>query len=137
MKIELLTNNGIKGAFRELNIQATRLYKGTDEFNYSVWEIEKSDFDKLKNTTDWNKGWGWFGQGGSSRRGTACGFLTINNEFLIGWDTDSGQDTYDKLSDYLKDGLGSISNDNVCATLHDLCKANGLSLSALLKKFQG
>lgn len=137
MKIEILATNGIKSAFKELGIQAAKTYKSTDNFAYSVWEIEKTDLDKLQNPPVWNKGWGWFAYGGKSKRGTAYDFLTINGEFLIGWNHNNGPDTYDKLSDYLSDNLNIQTNDDLYTTLNDLCKTNGISLSGLLKKFEG
>ena len=137
MKIEILTSNGIKSAFKELDIKASRTYKNTEEPHYEVWEIEKSDLLKLEEAAEWPKGWGWFAFGGGSRRGTACGFLTVNNNFLIGWDTESGNDKYDKLTDYLHDGLGIKSNDNVCATVSDLARVNGMTIAELFKKYEG
>lgn len=137
MKIEILTTNGIKSAFKELNIAASRKYRKETEPRFEVWEIEKSDLVKLEEAEEWPKGWGWFGYSKGSRLGTACNFLTVNGEFMIGWFAASGEDTYDKLTDYLYDGLGAKDNDDVCAMAVELAKANGLTMEELFKTFQG
>ena len=137
MKIEILTTTGIKGAFKELGIAATRYYKGENEPRFEVWEIEKSDLVKLEEAEEWPKGWGWFGYSKGSRLGTACNFLTVNGKFLIGWFTASGEESYDKLTDYLYDGLGAKDNDDVCSMAVELAKVNGLTLTDLFKIFEG
>ena len=39
MKIEILASGGIKNAFKELGIEATRTYKGTKKPYYQIWEL--------------------------------------------------------------------------------------------------
>ena len=47
MKIEILASGGIKNAFKELGIEATRTYKGTKKQYYQIWELKKSDIQGL------------------------------------------------------------------------------------------
>lgn len=137
MKIEILTTNGIKGAYKELDIQATRTYKSSDEPHFEVWEIEKQDLYKLENAAEWPRGWGNWTYSKGSRMGTACDFFTINNEFLIGWRTESGDDTYDKLTEYLRDGLGAKLHEDVCSMAVDLARVNGKTMAELFKIYEG
>lgn len=137
MKIEILTTNGIKSAFRELNIKAARTYKSTETPHFEVWEIEKFDLHKLEEVNKWPKGWGLWAYGKGSGYGTACDFFTINGQFLIGWGSNTGNNTYDKLSDYLCSGLGKSSFEEICALASDLARTNGLSLAKLFKTYEG
>lgn len=137
MKVEILTSNGIKGAFKELNIAASRTYKSADDVNFQVWEIEKSDVEKLEETYEWHKGWGWWSYSKGNNLGSACDFFTVNNQFMIGWSTLGSTDTYDTLIDYLHDGLKIFDKDDVCGAIVGLMRTNGMSMSKLLKTFQG
>lgn len=137
MKVEILTSNGIKGAFKELNIPAARTYKSADDINLQVWEIDKTDIIKLEEAHEWPRGWGWWSHNRGSRLGSACEFLTVNNQFMIGWATSDGKDTYDTLIDYFHDGLKIFDNDDVCGAITGLMRTNGMSMSKLLKTFQG
>lgn len=137
MKIELLATPGIKGAFKELKIQATRTYKSTNAPHFEVWEIEKNDLFFLEETLEWHNGWGHWAYSKGSNMGSAYNFLTVNNEFLIGWETQSGADTYDALSDYLYDGMGVHSHEEVCSMAVGLARANGKNLAQLFATYQG
>ena len=100
MKIEILATNGIKSAFKEFNIAATRTYRDAEKSHFEVWEIEKSDLAKLENATEWHKGWGWYSYSKGSNLGSACDFFTVNGQFMIGWSTADSKDTYDTLNNY-------------------------------------
>ena len=132
---EILAGNGVKRAFKELEIEARRLYKGTQEPYYEVWELSRHDLGTIEYTV-WQNGWGWFSNSKGSRLGTACSFFTVNKQFLIGWDTGKKKETYDKLSDYLAD-LGLNSHDDICAAANDLARYNGKSLADLFKTYEG
>lgn len=137
MKIEILTTNGIKSAFKELEISATRTYKDANESHLEVWEIEKPDLLKLEEAVEWPKGWGWYAHSKGCNRGSACNFFTVNGQFMIGWGTDDNKDTYDTLNDYLRDGLGLYNKDDICSTIVGLMRVNGMNMAKLLKTFQG
>ena len=137
MKIEFLAGGGIKTAFNELGIEATMLFKGSNKPHYQVWEIEKSDLSKLEEAPEWKEHYGWWEYAKRSNMGTAVEFLTVNNQFMIGWETNDGNDTYDSLSDYFTDGLGVKNNAEVCALAVDLGRTNGMSLSKLFRTFEG
>lgn len=137
MKIEILASTGIKSAFRELDIEATRIYKSTDEPHIDVWEIEKSDLSKLEEAAEWPKGWGWYKFAKGSNMGSACSFFTVNGQFMIGWDSVDGKDTYDTLTDYLKDGIKTKNNDDICNAVIGLMRVNGMNMTKLFKTFQG
>lgn len=137
MKVEILASNAIsKNSFQKLGIEANKTYKGE---NFSVWEIEKKDLRVLEESHDeelfWQLGWWVFSKG--SNFGKPFDFLTINNQFLIGWEAENGNDTFDKLTDYLSDGLGITDNEEICGCAVDLARANGMSMSKLFKTCEG
>ena len=78
MKIEILASGGIKNAFKELGIEATRTYKGTDKPYYQIWELEKSDMHKMDEMTEWPEHYGWWRYAKGSNMGTAYSIFTIN-----------------------------------------------------------
>ena len=43
MAVEILGGNGLHRAFRELDIDAVRTYKGREKPRYEVWEISRDD----------------------------------------------------------------------------------------------
>ena len=137
MKIELLCGGGIKTAFHELGIKATMTYKGSNKPHYQVWEIEKSDLNNLEEATGWQDHWGWYAYVKRSNMGTAADFFTINGQFMIGWETNDKNDTYDSLNDYFTKGLGVHSHDEICALAVDLGRVNGMSLCKLFNTFEG
>ena len=142
MKIELLCGNGIKNAFKDLNIDATKTYTGTADKEkrksyYEVWEVEKNDLRKLESVLEWKNAYGWFCYAKGSRMGSAYELLTINGQMIIGWETVNGVDTFDNLTDYIADGLGAHNVDDVCAIAVDLAKSNGMTLAKLFKVCQG
>lgn len=137
MTIEILATNGIKSAFKELNIAATRAYKDAEKSHFEVWEIEKSDLNKLENAIEWHKGWGWYAYSKGSNLGSACDFFTINGQFMIGWSTSDGKDTYDTLLDYFYDGLKIYDKDDIVRAITGLMRTNGMTMTKLLKTYQG
>ena len=137
MKIEILATNGIKSAFKEFNIAATRTYRDAEKSHFEVWEIEKSDLAKLENATEWHKGWGWYSYSKGSNLGSACDFFTVNGQFMIGWSTADSKDTYDTLNNYFSDGLKIFDKDEICAAIVGLMRANGMTMTNLLKTYQG
>lgn len=167
MKVEILAGGGIKTAFKELGIEATRTYKGTDKTHYQVWEIEKSDMLKLDEMSEWPDHYGWWRYTKGSNMGTACSFFTVNGKELIAWDGPYREDLrddwddepieekeyyhysfkeyeeswkphkYDTLSDYFCDELGASTPKNVCALSVDLARANGLTMAKLFEIYEG
>ena len=137
MKIELLAGGGIKTAFNELGIDAAMVFRGSNKPNYQIWEIEKSDLNKLEEAVDWKDHYGWWTYAKRSNMGTAVDFFTVNNQFMIGWETEDGNDTYDSLGDYFTKGLGVNDHNEICALAVDLGRTNGMSLCKLFKTFEG
>lgn len=167
MKIEILAGNGIHKAFKELNIEAKRTYKGANEPHYEVWEIEKKDLRILEETFDWPSDWGWWRFAKGSNMGSAYDFFEVNGNELIAWAgtrrdglMDNWNDEseyekeayhysfreyaesvmphkYDTLLEYCCDEIGASTETNVCALAVDLARYNGMSMAKLFKTYEG
>ena len=83
---EILGGNGLYKAFRELNIDATRTYKGKEKPYYEVWELSKDDLKKLEYAEGWKDEWGWYRYAKGSNMGTPFDFFTVNGKELIAWE---------------------------------------------------
>lgn len=136
MNVELLAGGGIHKAFKELGIKATRTYRN-ENVHYQVWEIDKKDLHLLDEASEWNDSWGWWRYAKGSNMGSAYEFLTVNGQFLIGWKSLQGKDTYDSLIDYFADGLGYNDGTTVAALAKDLARYNGMTIAKLFKVYQG
>lgn len=134
---EIFAGGGIKNAFKELGIKAKMTYKGSKEPYYEVWDLDKKDLRVLEETYEWPDSWGWWRYARGSNMGTAAEFLTVNGQFMIGWETQNGKDTYDTLLDYFSQGLNVSMEHNICALAVDLGRVNGMSMSRLFKTFEG
>jgi hypothetical protein len=165
--IEILGGNGLYKAFRELDIKATRTYRGSEKPHYEVWELSKDDFKKLEYALDWKDEWGWWRYAKGSNMGTPFEFFTVNGKELMAWggphrddlrndwadETDDEKAAYhysfkeyeetqypyvyDKLSTYMCEELGASMERNVCALAVDLARANGLTVAQLFKIYEG
>ena len=132
MKIEILASGGIKNAFKELGIEATRTYKGTDKPYYQIWELEKSDMHKMDEMTEWPREDlrdDWKDEPDSEK----ASFHYSYKEYEEFWKPHK----YDCLTDYLSEELGCSQPGNVCALVMDLARYNGMSMSELFSKFEG
>lgn len=134
---EILAGNGIHRAFKELGIEAKRTYKSAHEPYYEVWEIDKKDMRTLEETYEWPDEWGWWRYAKGSNMGSAVEFFTINGQFMIGWETLDGKDTYDSLLDYFHEGLSIGKESNIIALAVDLGRANGKTVGQLFKTYEG
>ena len=134
---EILAGGGIHKAFKSLGINAKRTYKSSHEPYYEVWELDKKSLRDLEEAYEWPDEFGWYGYAKGSNMGTAASFFTVNGEFLIGWDTNDDNETYDTLLDYLYDGLGARTAPQICALAVDLARANGKTLAGLFKMYEG
>jgi hypothetical protein len=134
---EILGGGALYKAFRELDIEATRTYKGKEKPYYQVWELSKEDAKRLEYSTEWKDEWGWFCHSAGEHRGTAYDFLTINNVGVIAWQEDCDKDTFSCLTDYFKECLGVTDNDKICAYSVYLAKNNGWSLAQMWSKLEG
>ena len=103
--IEIFGGDGLENAFEALNINAKRTYRSSHEPYYEVWELDKKDFKLLEETPEWDDSFGWYRFAKGSNMGSACDFFTVNGQFMIGWETQDGNDTYDSLLDYFYKGL--------------------------------
>lgn len=134
---EILAGNGINNAFKDLGIKAKRTYKSSHAPYYEVWELDKRDLKVLEDTSEWLDSWGWWRSAKGSNLGTAADFLTVNGQFMIGWESRSGNDTYDTLLGYFCDGIGASLESNIIALAVDLARANGMSVAKLFKTYEG
>jgi hypothetical protein len=134
---EILAGNGIQTAFKELGIKAKRTYKSSHEPFYEVWELDKKDIKVLEDTSEWLDSWGWWRSAKGSNLGTAADFLTINGQFMIGWESREGKDTYDTLLDYFRHGIGAGMESNIIALAVDLARANGKTVAKLFQTYEG
>ena len=134
---EIFGGGALHKAFKELDIDATRAYKGAEKPYYQVWELSKGDLKKLMYNTEWNDEWGWFCHSNGAHRGTAYDFLTINGVGVIAWQEGCKQDAFACLTDYFKDCIGVTDKNEICAYSVYLAKNNGWSLSELWKKLEG
>lgn len=134
---EILGCGALYKAFRELDIDATRTYKGVEKPHYQVWELSKDDLKKLEYNTEWNDEWGWFCYSNGEHRGTAYDFLTINNVGVIAWQEGCKNDTFACLTDYFKDCIGVTDNNKIAAYSAYLARTNGWSLAQLWSKLEG
>ena len=134
---EILAGNGIQNAFKELGIKAKRTYKSSHEPYYEVWELDKKDLKILEDTYEWPDKYGWYRHAKGSNMGTAAEFLTVNGQFMIGWASRSGNDTYDTLLEYFCDGIGASQPGNVIALAVDLARVNGKTVAKLFQTYEG
>ena len=137
MVIEILGGSGLHKAFKELDIEATRIYKGSNKPRYEVWELSKDDLKKLEYAYEWKDEWGWWSYSKGEHRGTAYDFLTINGVGVIAWQENSKKDTFNCLTDYFKECLGVTDRNQICAYSVYLAKTNGWSVSDLWRKLEG
>lgn len=134
---EIFGGNGLYMAFKALNIDAKRTYKSSHEPYYEVWELNKKDIKVLEEIIEWQNDWGWWRSAKGSNMGTPVDFFTVNGQFMIGWETQDGNDTYDSLMDYFHKGLSVGMESNMCALAVDLGRANGMTMSRLFQTFEG
>lgn len=134
---EIFGGNGLYKAFKALNIDAKRTYKSSHEPYYEVWELNKNGLKLLEETPEWDDAWGWFRHAKGSNMGTAADFFTVNGQFMIGWETRDGNDTYDSLMDYFHKGLNVGMESNICALAVDLARVNGVSMGRLFEIYEG
>ena len=167
MAVELLGGGALYKAFRELGIQATRTYKGSDKPHYQVWEVSKDDLKKLEYVDDWKDEWGWWRYAKGSNMGTPFDFFQVNGKELIAWDGYKREDlvlewaevsledrakynhsirkyeevmyprVYDSLLKYVGTELGASAERNVCALAVDLARANGMTMAKLFETYEG
>lgn len=135
--MEILAGNGIHRAFKELGIDAKRTYKSAHKPYYEVWEIDKKGIRTLEDTYEWPDEWGWWRSAKGSNQGTPADFFTVNGQFMIGWATRDGKDTYDSLIDYFRQGMSVGMESNICALAIDLGRANGKTMAQVFSTYEG
>lgn len=134
---EILAGGGIQNAFNDLGIKAKVTYQMSKEPYYEVWELDKKDLKALDEAPEWFDEWGWYRFAKGSNMGSAADFFTVNGQFMIGWESLDGNDTYDSLMDYFHKGMNVSMESTICAMAVDLGRANGMSMSKLFKAFEG
>lgn len=135
--MEILAGGGIHKAFKTLGIDAKRTYKSAHEPYYQVWEVDKKGFRALEEAEEWPDEWGWWRSAKGSNQGTPVDFFTVNGQFMIGWATRDGKDTYDSLLDYFHQGMSVGMESNICALAIDLGRANGKTMSGIFSTYEG
>ena len=129
MKVEVLTLGNIEKALKDSNIPFKKTYSGD---KYKVIEVDKKDAKVLSNSV-LEGAWCKFSNGAG---GSACDIFTVNGQMLIGW-SNGHNDSYDTLSDYMKDELGVTDDNDVCDYAAGLAKANGMTMSKLFRFYEG
>lgn len=166
MNVEILASKHIKNAFKDLEIDATRTYKGSNEPYYEVWEIDKKDLHLLDEAV-WLNEYGWWCYSKGSNMGTAFDVFTVNGKELIAWggpvrdnlmddwNEMSGAEKekynysykkfeqekmpyeYDSLLEYFKEELGADEYDEICGLAVHLARENRMTVTRLFTDFEG
>ena len=129
MKVEVLTLGNIEKALKDSNIPFKKTYSGE---KYKVIEVDKKDAKVLSNSV-LEGAWCKFSNGAG---GSPCDIFTVNGHMLIGW-SNGHNDSYDTLSDYMKDELGVTDDNDVCDYAAGLARANGMTMSKLFRFYEG
>ena len=129
MKVEVLTTGNIEKVLKDNNINFKKTYSGD---KYKVIEVDKKDAKYLSNSI-FEGAWCKFSNGAG---GSACDIFTVNGQMLIGW-SNGHNDSYDTLSDYMKDELGVTDDNDVCDYAAGLARANGMTMSKLFRFYEG
>ena len=129
--------SGLAIALHELGVDARQTYKMDHEPYYEIWDINKKNLKVLEETEEWGDTYGWWRFAKGSNLGTPASFFTVNGQFMIGWETLDGNDTYDSLMDYFHKGLSVSMESNIIALAVDLARANGKTVSGLFKTYEG
>ena len=129
MKVEVLTTGNIEKVLKDNNINFKKTYSGE---KYKVIEVDKKDAKQLSNSI-MEGAWCKFSNGAG---GSACDIFTVNGQMLIGW-SNGHNDSYDTLSDYMKDELGVTDDNDVCDYAAGLARANGMTMSKLFRFYEG
>ena len=129
MKVEVLTLGNIEKVLKNSNIPFKKTYSGD---KYKVIEVDKKDAKVLSNSV-LEGAWCKFSNGAG---GSACDIFTVNGQMLIGW-SNGHNDSYDTLSDYMKDELGVTDDNDVCDYAAGLARANGMTMSKLFRFYEG
>ena len=129
MKVEVLTLGNIEKALKDSNIPFKKTYSGD---KYKVIEVDKKDAKVLSNSV-LEGAWCKFSNGAG---GSPCDIFTVNGQMLIGWSS-GHNDSYDTLSDYMKDELGVTDDNDVCDYAAGLARANGMTMSKLFRFYEG
>ena len=129
MKVEVLTTGNIEKVLKDNNINFKKTYSGD---KYKVIEVDKKDAKYLSNSI-LEGAWCQFSNGAG---GSACDIFTVNGQMLIGW-SNGHNDSYDTLSDYMKDELGVTDDNDVCDYAAGLARANGMTMSKLCRFYEG
>ena len=129
MKVEVLTTGNIEKVLKDNNINFKKTYSGD---KYKVIEVDKKDAKYLSNSI-LEGAWCKFSNGAG---GSACDIFTVNGQMLIGW-SNGHNDSYDTLSDYMKDELGVTDDNDVCDYATGLARANGMTMSKLFRFYEG
>lgn len=129
MKVEVLATGNIEKVLKDNNINFKKTYSGD---KYKVIEVDKKDAKYLSNSI-LEGSWCKFSNGAG---GSACDIFTVNGQMLIGW-SNGHNDSYDTLSDYMKDELGVTDDNDVCDYAAGLARANGMTMSKLFRFYEG
>ena len=129
--------SGLAIALHELGVDARQTYKMDHEPYYEIWDINKKNLKVLEEAEEWPDTYGFWRFAKGSNLGTPANFFTVNGQFMIGWETLDGNDTYDSLMDYFHKGMSVGMESNIIALAVDLARANGKTVAQLFKTYEG
>jgi hypothetical protein len=155
---EILEGN-LNNAIEEINLTATKTYEGNTHLDEKtqVWKMSDEEFEKLCSISEdeWKDDWGWWRSAKGANLGIVTNRYSINGHYITAWDGSFRKEMmeenknispadryyskrkYDNLLRYFCDEIGASTEKNVCALATDLAMQNGISMSELLKKYQG
>nr|WP_297940377.1 hypothetical protein [uncultured Lachnoclostridium sp.] len=124
---------------------AVRTYKSN---RYEVWLMDDEIFDIISDMSDekfvkyaGEDAW-WRSSTGSVLYSLDKGEVTINNQKMIGWIENTGEERISEdeefysLSEYLCNFVGASTPHNVVACVMDLSKFNHLTMGKLFEKYE-
>lgn len=149
--IEILTDNNIINAFKDLKIKAVNTYKGK---KYEVWELSEKDFEFLCNIPekDWKDSWGWWRYSeGSNIEDCPVSEIFINNKIMDAYydydriECETTEEILDKLlspkctslTEYFITMFSCSQEGNICALATSFARLNNMKMSELFCKYEG
>lgn len=146
--MEILAGN-MDGYFKRSGIVAVKTWEGEfgEELNYQVWDITRSEFEKLLKTDDETyKSDEWWRSSNGSNMGLATEEYIINGKNIKAWDgalrkeydnSEVWSREYENLLDYFEGEHGCTEPRNIVALAVDLAAQNGITMAKLLALYEG
>ena len=136
----------VENVLADAGCTANLVYKGKQGFwyNFSVWEIDDDNYDRLLNYTDntssedwlnkYNREWWRYSEG--CNLGDICTTVKIRDNIIKGWYNSEKQcnKVFDSILDYFC-SFGASTESNVSALSTDIAKANNISIAELYSMY--